>query len=121
MSAAAGPAMARVPDRLGRGRWVACARCRRRFGGGEALRRAHTRHGCLPAAELRARGLHRDEDGIWRQSGPQRLGQLVLRLWGPGRPHRGVPHFSVPLLGGSTIRVEVVSRRPWRVRLVEGA
>lgn len=117
---AAGRLAARVPDRRGRGGWVACDRCRRRFGGGEALRRAHTRRGCLPASELRARGLHPDEGGVWRQSGPRGLGQLALRLWGPGRPHRGVPHFPVPLRGGSVILVEILSRRPWRVRVAEG-
>lgn len=100
---------------------VTCSSCRRRFGGSEALRRAHTRRGCLPVAELRARGLRRDECGVWRQSGPQRLGQLRLRLWGRGRPHRAVAHFSVPLLGGSVVLVEVVSRRPWRVRVPEVA
>ncbi len=100
---------------------VTCARCRRRFGGTEAFRLAHPRSGCRPRHELDARGLWRDSSGVWHRRGSQSAGQLRLRLWGRGRPHRDHAHFPVPLLGGSWVRVEVVSRRPWRVRVLEVA
>lgn len=100
---------------------VTCARCRRRFGGSRALELAHTRRGCRPTRKLEARGLWRDAAGVWHRRGSESPGQLRLPLWGRGRPHRGRADFSVPLLRGSLIRVEVVSRRPWRVRVLEVA
>lgn len=96
--------------------WVTCSRCRRRFGGSEALRLAHARGACRPAPELRARGLWRDEDGVWHRRGSATPGQMRLPLWKPGRPASKARAFSVRLLGGSWVRLEVVSRRPWRVR-----
>ena len=83
---------------------ITCPRCHRAFGGEQAYRRGHRwynedgrgkRRTCRRIRELRRSiYLRLDDGGVWHMRAPDDPGQMLLPLFGRGRPRR-VPIYAV--------------------------